>query len=60
MMIVQPKELADGSYVFNLVRIDIEYHPETTSTEVASLRYNGSQLLTDADVDNFITAGSLA
>lgn len=59
-MIVQPKELADGSYVFNLVRIEIEYHPESTVTEVATLRYNGSQLLTDPDSDDFIEAGSLA
>lgn len=59
-MIVQPKELADGSYVFNLVRIEVEYHPESTAAEVTTLRYNGSQLLTDPDVDNFITSGSIA
>jgi hypothetical protein len=59
-MIVQPKELADGSYVFNLVRVELEIHPESTATEVQTLRYNGSQLLTDADVDDFISTGSLA
>jgi hypothetical protein len=59
-MIVQPKELADGSYVFNLVRIEFEIHPESTAAEKATLRYNGSQLLTDADVDDFINNGSLA
>lgn len=57
---VQPKVLADGSTTFNLVRIEIEAHPETTSVEIASLRYNGSQLLSDPDVDDFVEFGSLA
>lgn len=59
-MIVQPKLLSNGTYAFNLCRIELEMHPEMTSAEIATLRYNGSQLLTDPDVDNFITAGSLA
>jgi hypothetical protein len=59
MLVVQPFECADGTYVFNLVRIEVEFHPETPAADVTSLRYNGSQLLTDADVDDFITAGSL-
>lgn len=58
--LVQPKLLADGSYAFNLVRNEIEFHPESTVTEIQTLRYNGSQLYTDADMDDFIKSGSLA
>lgn len=59
-MIVQPKSTSEGKYVFNLVRVEIEYHPETTLAEILALRYNGSQLLTDSSFDDFIVAGSLS
>lgn len=57
---VQPMLLDSGEYVFNLVRVEFEIHPEATATEVQTLRYNGSQLLTDPDFDDFIASGSLA
>lgn len=60
MLFVVPMILADGSTCFNLVRIELEYHPETSNSEIDSLRYNGSQLLTDSDLDDFIMSGSLA
>jgi hypothetical protein len=59
-MIVQPKERADGTYAFNLIRIEEEYDPETTTAEELSLRLYGSQLLTDSDTSSFWTSGSLA
>lgn len=59
-MIVQPKLLADGTYVFNLVRVEMEVHPSSTAAERLALKYNGSQLLTDSDADSFWSAGSLA
>lgn len=58
--ITQPKLLANGDYVNNLVRIELEIHPEATATEVVALMLNGSQLLTDADFQDFWKTGSLA
>lgn len=59
-VLVQPKTLADGTTVFNLIRVEMEVHPSTTATERTTLKFNGSQLLTDADVVDFWSAGSLA
>jgi hypothetical protein len=56
---VQPKILADGSTVFNLVRVEVELHPESSVSEGAELRYIGGQLLTDSDFANFWQSGSL-
>jgi len=58
--VTQPKLLANGDYVNNLVRIELEVHPESTATEVVTLMYNGSQLLTDADFSEFWKSGSTA
>lgn len=55
-----PKALASGKYVNNVVRIEMDIHPESTATEYADLRKLGAQLLADSDTDNFWTAGSLA
>jgi hypothetical protein len=55
-----PKLLASGAYVNNTVRIVMDIHPESTSTEYADLRKLAAQLLCDSDTDNFWTAGSLA
>jgi hypothetical protein len=60
IQLVQPKVLASGLTAFNLVRIELELHPEMTATEIETLRYNGSQLLSDPDVDDFVAFGSLA
>lgn len=59
-VIVQPKLLSNGTYVYNLTRIEQEAHPETTAAELITMKYNGSQLLTDADMDAFWASGSLA
>jgi len=58
--ITVPKALASGKYVNNTVRIEMDIHPESTSTEYADLRKLGAQLLFDSDTDNFWTAGSLS
>lgn len=57
--LVHPKQLADASMVFNLVRIEIEIHPEMTAAEVSDLRLQAAQLLTDSDTQAFISNGSL-
>lgn len=58
--ITVPKALASGKYVNNVVRIEVDVHPESTSTEAADLRKLAAQLLFDTDTDNFWIAGSLA
>lgn len=57
---VAPKLLADGSTVFNLIRIEREVHPESTAAEALDLNMIGAQLLADTDFTAFWSAGSLA
>lgn len=57
---VEPKILADGSTVFNLIRIEVEVHPEATAAEALNLRMMGGQFISDADYNAFWTTGSLA
>lgn len=55
-----PQILASGKTVFNLVRIEVEVHPELSSVNAAELRYNAAQLLYDTDLSNFWVAGQLS
>lgn len=55
-----PKILADGSTVFNLIRIEREIHPESTAAEALDLCMIGAQLVSDSDFASFWSAGSLA
>jgi len=57
---VQPKILADGSTVFNLIRIEREVHPESSAAEALELNTIGSQMLQDADFTSFWAGGSLS
>lgn len=57
---VQPKILASGKTVFNLVEIRTEIHPEVSAADAAILRGQGAQLLFDSDVTSFWTVGNLA
>lgn len=56
---VIPKIVSTGETVFNLVRIDVEAHPEFTTAEVNELRFLGAQILGSAETLNFFQAGSL-
>lgn len=56
----KPKILADGSTVFNLIRIEREVHPESTAAEALDLLMVGAQVVSDTDFTSFWTAGSLA
>lgn len=47
-----------GLIQYNLVRVEIEKHPETTSAHAAELLNKGSQLATDSDLTNFWATGS--
>lgn len=55
----QPKILADGSVVANLIRIEREVHPESTAAEAAELNCQGAQLLFDSDMASFWSVGSV-
>jgi len=57
--IVVPKLLANDTVVFNLVRIEVEAHPETTESELVNLHMLGAQVFTDADLTDFLKYGSL-
>lgn len=57
---VRPFLSADGMTHFNLVRTEVEIHPEASSTELQKLRSQGAQQLMDTDTDNFWSTGSLA
>jgi hypothetical protein len=57
---VEPKILASGVTVFNLIRIEREVHPESSAAEALNLNMVGAQLLSDSDFANFWAAGSLA
>lgn len=58
--IVVPKILAGGDVSYDLVRIEIEAHPETTVPELTNLHMLGAQVFTDADLTAFLVSGSLA
>lgn len=58
--IVVPKLLASGEICFNLVRNEIEAHPETTDAELTNLHMLGAQFYTDSDLADFRKNGSLA
>lgn len=58
--LVQPKILADGSTVFNLIRIEREVHPESTAAEADDLMMQGAQIASGADFGAFWASGSLA
>lgn len=57
---VEPKILASGVTVFNLIRIEREVHPESTAAEALNLNMMGAQILADSDFASFWSAGSLA
>lgn len=54
-----PKIVASGDTVYNLVRIELEAHPEVTAAELANMKFQGAQLLGSTEVANFLATGSL-
>jgi hypothetical protein len=59
LRIVRPSVLASGKVVYNLIRIEIEVHPEDGATEVANLRALGLSALNSSDFDEFFEAGAI-
>lgn len=60
VVFVRPSVLADGSTVFNSIRLSLEVHPALTNAEVTDLRRIGAQLLTAAPYDSFWSLGALS
>ena len=60
VQLVRPKVTASGRVVFPLVRIELEFSPENTDTEITALLNEGAQLLFDADFTNFWKIGSVS
>lgn len=58
IVICIPEVLSDGSISFDLVRIEIEAHPQSTAGKLASLRGHAISVLADTDIDNFVNFGS--
>jgi hypothetical protein len=56
---VLPITLADGSISYNVVRSEIEYHPEASAANVAELREMGAQMFISSAFDDQIVAGTL-
>lgn len=60
LRIVRPSTLASGKVVYNLIRIEVEVHPEDGATEVANLRNLGVAALESSDLDEFFEAGAVS
>lgn len=58
--LVQPIVLANGTVIFNTMRIEREVHPSLTAAQCTELNRLGAQLLTDTDTDAFWATGSLS
>jgi len=54
-----PQILASGKTVFNVVRAEIELHPEAAAAVLLEMRKQGANMLTASCFDNFWAAGSL-
>lgn len=55
-----PQVLGNGTIVFNLVRIEVEYHPDMASADFLDMLKKGAQLFIDADLTTFWSAGNLS
>lgn len=55
-----PMVTASGKVVYNTIRVEREVHPEFSAANCVILNNLGAQLLFDADVATFWSAGSLS
>lgn len=56
---VLPITLASGEISYNVVRVEVEYHPEASTTNVDELCEMGAQMLIGTALSDTITAGTL-
>lgn len=57
---VIPMVLTSGAIVFNLVRVEVEVHPDMPSAAFVDMLKKASQLFIDSDMTTFWSAGSLS
>lgn len=57
---VAPMVLTSGTIVFNLVRVEVEVHPDMPSANFTEMLKKASQLFIDPDLTTFWSAGSLS
>lgn len=55
----QPKVLASTAVTFNVGRISLEIHPESTAAELLELKLMTCQAIMDADLTDFYSFGSV-
>lgn len=55
---VMPITLADGTIAYNVARVEVEAHPESTVANLAELREFAAQLAIQAGLDDLYTAGT--
>lgn len=56
---VSPITLADGTISYNVTRMEVEIHPESTAAQLAEHREYGAQMALDSELDDLYTAGTL-
>lgn len=59
MTFTQPKVKADGTVAFNVCRIELEVHPESSAAEALDVAYQAAQLLFDSDTADFVATGAI-
>lgn len=57
---IMPMVDSQGKTQFNLVRVEMEIHPECPAATLTELQKKGAQLLIDSDLAAFWTTGSRA
>lgn len=55
---VAPITLADGTIAYNVARVEIECHPESTVANLTELREFAGQMAIQAGLDDLYTAGT--
>jgi hypothetical protein len=56
---VLPITLADGTISYQVIRVEVEYHPEASAANVAELREMGAQIAISSAFDDLFIAGTL-
>lgn len=57
--LVVPQVLSDDSIAFNLIRIEVERHPDMAVSDYTDMLKQGAQLFIDTDLTDFWNEGSL-
>jgi hypothetical protein len=55
-----PRQAADGSYYYDVVRSEIEIHPETSAADAEAHELMHAQMFWDSDLTSFRRTGDLS